>query len=203
MSELRNKYSNSGHGFVEISLTNSDKTFVIDEEDIDLVQQCKSWNANFNPDKSIKAIQGRVDGKTVFLHRFLMKDALENTNIENAMIDHIDRNTTNNRRSNLRVVSKTTNNRSRRVMGKSSKFPGVSWYKNYKKWHARIRLDGMQKHLGYYVHEQDAARAYRKAFRLVDTIADYEIWKELSQSSQPTFQTNITTFFHVGDVNNN
>ena len=45
-----------------------------------------------------------------------------------------------------------------------SKFVGVSWYKNSRKWTAQIKHDGKQQHLGSFDDEQEAARA-------VDTVA--------------------------------
>ena len=47
------------------------------------------------------------------------------------------------------------------VLGpKSSQYRGVNWHKEARKWVAHITIDGVLKHIGYFVNEADAARAY-------------------------------------------
>ena len=46
-----------------------------------------------------------------------------------------------------------------------SKFIGVSWFKQTKKWKAQITIDGKSKHLGYFISEIKASEAYQKAFK--------------------------------------
>jgi hypothetical protein len=49
--------------------------------------------------------------------------------------------------------------------GGTSRYRGVCWYKSTKKWRARIGVDGKTKHLGSFVDEDDAGRAYDAAVR--------------------------------------
>jgi hypothetical protein len=53
--------------------------------------------------------------------------------------------------------------------GRSSGFRGVGWFKRDRKWHATIRIDGKNNHLGYFDGtargEVDAALAYDVAAR--------------------------------------
>ncbi len=85
--------------------------------------------------------------------------------IENPMnkpcIDHIDGNRQNNRTDNLRYATYSENsmNTTKRA-NTTSTHKGVSFYKNYSKWHATIFVDGKKKHLGYFENETDAAVAY-------------------------------------------
>ena len=67
--------------------------------------------------------------------------------------------------SNLRMVTHQGNSRSFRTkaQGCTSRFRGVSWRKDKKKWTAVITLAGKQKHLGYFVDEVEAAKAWDKA----------------------------------------
>jgi hypothetical protein len=44
--------------------------------------------------------------------------------------------------------------------GGTSHFKGVTWNKQNSKWVAKIRIDGKQSYLGYFVEEEEAARAY-------------------------------------------
>lgn len=80
--------------------------------------------------------------------------------------DHINRNTLDNRRSNLRVVSGSHNvQNSRLSTTNTSGYRGVSWFKRYEVWEAYISQHGKRMWLGYYDDIDDAARAYNKAAR--------------------------------------
>ena len=49
-----------------------------------------------------------------------------------------------------------------------SKFVGVSWNNQMKKWKAAIQIDGKSKTLGYYQDENDAAHIYDDQAKLID-----------------------------------
>jgi hypothetical protein len=85
-------------------------------------------------------------------------------------IDHIDGNRRNNAFSNLRDVDAATNaqnTRRARRDNKSSRFLGVSWDKQYKRWSASISKHGRQVRLGRFTSEDEAAQAYIAAKRLL------------------------------------
>lgn len=93
--------------------------------------------------------------------------------------DHINGDTLDNRKSNLRTVTRTHNmansSKARTHNGKptSSKYKGVCWDKTAKRWVASIRNNHKSIYLGKYLLEKDAALAYdRKAI---------EIWGEHAQ----------------------
>lgn len=81
------------------------------------------------------------------------------------VVDHINGNRKDNRKSNLRLVSNGENclNRHSLNSNNSSGYYGVCWKKESKKWCARITRDGKRVHLGYFVNKDDAAMAYDKA----------------------------------------
>lgn len=78
--------------------------------------------------------------------------------------DHINGDGLDNRRENLRRCThqqNTFNTRSRN--DSTSHYKGVSWKMEASKWVAQIQVNGKKKHLGYFVNEDDAARAYDDA----------------------------------------
>ncbi len=82
------------------------------------------------------------------------------------VVDHINHNGLDNRKSNLRLCTKSRNATNQRIRkGGSSRYKGVCWHKRDKKWHARLHHRGKTHHLGSFTNEKDAARAYDKAAR--------------------------------------
>ena len=83
--------------------------------------------------------------------------------VMNSLVDHINGNTLDNRKSNLRVATVRQNKaNSSSKKGSISKYKGVTYCKYHKKWKAAIKFDGVNKHLGYFNNESDAAKAYDK-----------------------------------------
>ncbi len=81
--------------------------------------------------------------------------------------DHINTDSLDNRRANLRLATHSQNScNSRRDKSKTlSRFRGVSFSKRKGKWFAAIRINGKKTWLGYFNDEEDAARAYDHAAR--------------------------------------
>jgi len=81
------------------------------------------------------------------------------------LIDHINYDGLDNRKANLRLATRTQNNRhTRRTINPgTSKYKGVSWYRREKKWVAKINAYGKTYPLGSFKNEIQAARAYDHA----------------------------------------
>jgi hypothetical protein len=76
------------------------------------------------------------------------------------LIDHINGNKSDNRISNLRLVSHLENNRNKRICNNnSSGYPGVIYYKNANKWAASINNNGKREYLGFFKKFEDAKNA--------------------------------------------
>lgn len=111
-----------------------------------------------------------VGYSSVKMHRELMglgswgEDPLE--------VDHMNRDRSDNRRANLRIVTKAENARNQPSnRNSSSQYRGVSWIPKNKKWKAHVRVDGVLIHLGYFWEEKEAgdkARAYRESLGWLD-----------------------------------
>jgi hypothetical protein len=73
-------------------------------------------------------------------------------------VDHINGNKSDNRPHNLRECSRTENLRNRSKVGKSG-VVGVCRFNQNGKWRAYIKVNGKQKHLGYFEKKADAVAA--------------------------------------------
>ncbi len=105
-----------------------------------------------------RAVQ-RPDGvwTTQALHTFL-------TGYERT--DHRNGNGLDNRRSNLRDATREGNSQNRRQRAdNTSGYKGVTWHKRIDKWQAKVKADGVSRHVGYYETAEEAARAYDIAAR--------------------------------------
>ena len=76
------------------------------------------------------------------------------------VVDHIDHDGLNNRRGNLRVCTIKQNSQNSRGQKGTSKYKGVSWVKEKKKWRASIGFNGRKTTIGYFEKEIDAGKAY-------------------------------------------
>lgn len=97
--------------------------------------------------------------QTIQMHRFILGLAKGV-----GVVDHINGNMQDNRRSNLRVCSVSENamNRGMQADNKSG-FKGVSFHKESGKWQAQTKKKGHEKMYSRHDTPQEAAHAYNKA----------------------------------------
>ena len=82
---------------------------------------------------------------------------------EGMEVDHINGNSLDNRKSNLRICTHKENVRNQKLSAaNTSGYRGVSWNKASKKWEAYIKVNQKRIYLGKFVDILDAARAYAK-----------------------------------------
>lgn len=135
---------------------------LVDKEDADLVRRYR-WFANPSGRNGDLYVRGRIyddGGKYVSLHRLLMQPS------QREEVDHINGNTLDNRRSNLRVCTPSQNRQNQRRRDDTiSGFKGVALCRVTGRWKAQIKVDGRSFHLGMFKQARDAARAYDEAAR--------------------------------------
>lgn len=90
------------------------------------------------------------------MHRLIMNTP------EGMLVDHINHDCLDNRKSNLRICTHAENARNKRPVIGTSKYKGVYWDKTNKKWEAHIRKGKDVKYLGQFKCEKKAALAYNE-----------------------------------------
>ena len=137
---------------------------IVDDDMFEYLNQWK-WKAQ-KAHTTYYAVRGEHIGhgvknrvyKKIYMHRQIL-----NANHEQ-LTDHRNRNGLDNRRSNLRLCNHIENAQNRCGDKNSiSKYKGVSFSKNAKKWEAYIDVHKRKKHLGLYNTETTAAKVYDKA----------------------------------------
>ena len=99
-----------------------------------------------------------IQGKKYLAHRLIF--LLHNGELP-ACIDHIDRNTQNNKIENLRAATHSQNQANTKSNSRNkSGAMGVSWEKRKKKWRAQLRVNGKCIHLGFFDKTNEAKQAY-------------------------------------------
>ena len=114
--------------------------------------------------RGYKLVSLKKNGKWKLLtvHRLVAKAFLENPNNEK-VIDHIDNNPSNNNVKNLRWCSQKENLYNQgKQKNNTSGFKGVAFHKTIKKYQSKIRINGKNKHLGYFETAEEASKAYEK-----------------------------------------
>lgn len=133
---------------------------IVDACDIDLAQE--TWYAS-DSRGSGPAYARRVGKRreSIRLHRVIMTRVLGRELTECELVDHIDGNTMNNRRSNLRVATHAQNVRNAR--GRTGAYKGTRWNKLTNRYTAEIQAAGVRKYLGSFATAKEAHEAYVKA----------------------------------------
>lgn len=144
----------------EIQLTRG-QVALVDDADFEWLNQWK-WFALKGKDKKTLYAQRNIPiagkQKGLKMHRLIL--GLDDPEI---FVDHIDTNGLNNQRHNLRLAtsSQSACNRTRRISN-ISKYKGVTWRKDNKKWRVYVGKSGVQKRFGQFDNEKDAAAEYNK-----------------------------------------
>jgi hypothetical protein len=145
----------------EIQLTQG-KVALVDDEDYDYLMQWKWCVCNkrfkFYAVRNIPIFNNKQT--IISMHRLIMKPD------KDMLIDHLDGNTFNNQKKNLRICTHSENMRNSKIpINNTSGYKGVSLIKNTitEKWMATIRFNNKKNYLGSFNDPVDAARAYNAA----------------------------------------
>ena len=145
----------------QIPLANNKGIALVDDEDYDAVAQ-HSWCNN-----GYGYAIAQIRGKSVRMHRWLLGAG------DGQEIDHVNRNKSDNRRSNLRFCTHAENmmNRAEVETGIPSNsttgLKGVSWRESHGKYSATLWDNGKAVHIGYFSTAEQASRTYKRVSRIL------------------------------------
>lgn len=146
----------------EIPLTQG-KVALVDNADYDWLNQHK-WHANEDCSGNFYAARNLPLGNGKYYHIRMHRQILGLKRGDKREIDHKNHKTLDNRRINIRICTHQQNLMNHKLHSNtSSKYKGVYWDKQHKKWRARIYIKGKRKHLGRFEDEKQAALAYNEA----------------------------------------
>lgn len=135
------------------------KVTLIDDEDFDRIGKLK-WG--FDGRYAYRKHHLRMDVEKQIYKKIYLHQVINNTP-DGLGTDHINCDKLDNRRANLRTTTRSGNEANKpKKAGCSSKYKGVCWFKLRRKWKAEIKINGKKKHIGLFLSEEDAAKAYNK-----------------------------------------
>ena len=133
---------------------------IVDAQDGDLV--AIPWHVNVSGHTAY-AVR-RSGGKSTQLSRVIMERVIERLLTCDEVVDHIDRNGLNNRRSNLRLATRQQDlHNSKKPDRGTNRLKGASWSAKARKWRAQITINYQVIYLGYFDTEEKAHAAYCQA----------------------------------------
>ena len=135
--------------------------------DLEEVDKCKDYTWCIRGYKGMNYVYSSKLRKEI--QRFIMNTP------KGLITDHINGDTLDNRKHNLRIVNHNQNGKNQKVhKNNTSGYSGVSYIERVQRWKARINVDGKDIYLGYYdTFEQaktariQAEKKYYKDFRRV------------------------------------
>jgi hypothetical protein len=136
----------------------------IDTQDLSLASSFPgTWVGEYHPTSKRYYVHGRryANGTSdkVYFHRWLLSCP------DDLVVDHIDGDSLNNLRSNLRTVTSSENAKNRKVYTTNqSGVRGVSWDRAKGKWRVQFSINGKSKYFGSFIEFHDAERLAREIY---------------------------------------
>lgn len=133
---------------------------LVDDDDYEELSKYK-WCASplrYNTSYALRNVY--IPGKspkTIFMHNVILNPK------KGELVDHIDGDGLDNRKTNLRICTNTQNQWNKPMQSNNKTgYKGVSYYKTSKKWKAKVVANGVVYHLGTFDSPELAGRAYDK-----------------------------------------
>lgn len=146
------------YAYILLTKDNIIKKVLFDLDDIEKVLQYK-WHLHLRKKDMRYDVCTNKFGKHKAGRYLLMSRYLMNYN-DKLTIDHINRNTLDNRKSNLRIVTKFENNLNKG--NNTSGCVGVTWDRSKQKWQVTIK----KKYIGRFYNFEEAVNARKQAEKI-------------------------------------
>lgn len=149
--------SNTDSPIIQIPLTKGYSTIVSPED-----EAFSSLDWSYRDGYAGRTIV--IEGKThiLLLHRMIMERVLDRPLVNGELVDHWNKNTLDNTRSNLRLANRAQNGMNRKVNSNSkSGYKGVYEFRG--RWRSVINAEGRCISLGYHSTPELAAEEYNRA----------------------------------------
>jgi hypothetical protein len=132
------------------------KSAIVDDEDFERANQFK-WCLSVNRSTLFYAVR-QFDGHMVGLHRFILNAPPK------TIVDHIDGNGLDCRKSNLRICTNKENVRHQKLhVDNTSGYKGITFDKRVGRWQAKIQVNQKHIHIGMAATAIEAAKLYDEA----------------------------------------
>ena len=139
-----------------IGYTTKNQEFYFDKSLYEVVQQF-IWYIDNNGYARTNYKQPNKSRTYIYLHHLVLGLSVEYNNIE---IDHINGNKRDNRKTNLRIATKSGNNMNQGLRkDNTSGVKGVHWDSRKQKWISRIQANNKRILLGHFDNYSDAVQA--------------------------------------------
>ena len=139
-----------------IALTRNQNALV-DTADYDWLNQW-NWYASWHPKEKTFYAERKPHSGLVRMHRKILGCGPKEEG------DHINHNTLDNRRNNLRKSTRLQNGSNQKIsVANSSGYKGVSWNKLRNKWRVQLKFRQKEVWIGYFTDAKEGAKAYDAA----------------------------------------
>ena len=147
---------------MKILVLSGGEVALVDDEDFDRLSLF-SWrfDGRYAIGRLRTGYRGMRHGVTRSVKTYMHREVLGDTG--GLDVDHINMDTLDNQKSNLRLESRSANMANSGSRGGTSKYKGVHWVKDCHKWRAAITVSGRTIVVGKFKDEVDAATAYNFA----------------------------------------
>ena len=157
---MKNKYKVDGDVTTIFVHKRNGKIYevLVDTEDLNIIiEKASSIQVNDCDSVNYAKYQCKEDKISKTLHRMIMNTPTV------LIVDHIDYNGLNNKKSNLRNCNKSDNSHNQRQhKTNTSGVRGVSYFPDYKQYKAQIVLNGVRHDLGFYETKEEATEVVDK-----------------------------------------
>lgn len=135
------------------------KAAIVDDEDFEYLSQYR-WFLQSTKELYVQRHNNEKKRGKIYMHREILRC------LPGVMIDHINGNSLDNRKCNLRAATNSQNMANQPKQKRNlCRFKGICVDKKNGGWRAQISINGETKNLGHFLDDESAARAYNDAAR--------------------------------------